>query len=113
LFNVETLLFGNARAKRESSKIAANANAGRSDHLGVILGERRAVKLGVIHIGNVFLLVDVNLMIVDDDWSEQLLEGIIAFHRASISTNARVGVLATRENAGLEGNTMRVTLVMV
>lgn len=66
----------------------------------------------MVHIAGV-TGVNLNLMVVLDDWGEKIREGLIRVRRSSVHTNARVSVLATRQDALFEGDTEGVFLVVI
>lgn len=52
-------------------------------------------------------------MVSLDDLVEEVLEFSVGFLGASVAADARVDVLATRENASLEGDAVLVALIVV
>jgi hypothetical protein len=59
------------------------------------------------------LAIDGVSVVSLDDWVEELVESRVGAVTASIKTDRRVDVLASREDAELEGNTAVVSLVLV
>ena len=55
----------------------------------------------------------VVFVVVLDNLVEELVEGLVRVVGASVSTNAGVDVLASREDAHLEGDTTSIMLVFV
>jgi hypothetical protein len=107
LLNFLALFASEAGAERELGEVAADANAGGLDHLGVFLGERRANKLGVVHVGDV-TVGDLHLVVILNDGVEQVGESLVAVHGTGVAADARVSVLAARQDASLEGDTVGV-----
>jgi len=111
ILNLVSLLLGNTWAKWEFGEVTANTDTGRLDHLSILLIERWAVEFLVVHVADV-LGIFVVLMVIKDHWVEEGSHLVIALVGTSIATNTRVSVLTTRENALLEGNTLRVNLIV-
>jgi hypothetical protein len=112
LHDLVALLVGDARAERVVSEVTADANTGGVDKGGLLLREGRAVELVGVHVGDVLVLGAV-LVVLLDDVVEELVEGGVGVHGASVAADARVNILGTGEDAGLEGDTSLVTLVVI
>jgi len=107
-----TLLVGDARSERDFGEVSADANTGGLDEGSLVLGERRALELGSVHVGDV-LVADLVTVVVLNDLVEEVVEGGVGVGGTSIDTDAGVEVLATREDASLESNALRARLVFV
>ena len=59
------------------------------------------------------LIAGTVTMIVLNDPIKEVLERDIRVLRASIDADSRVNVLTSREDAGLEGNSFRIALIVV
>ena len=112
VLDLVALLVGDAGSKRHVSQVSADSNTGGLDHSGALLVERRAVESRSVHIGNVSVRWAV-LVVVLDDLVEEVRESSVGVGRACVATDARVGVLAAREDASLERHTRCITLVVV
>ena len=97
------LLAGDAGGERVGLEVAADADAGAADHLGVLGVEGRAVELGVVHVADVLGVLSVSVVGLDD-LVEEGRELVVAGVGAGVSTDARVNVLAAREDADGEGD---------
>jgi len=89
LFNSVTLFFGDTGAERVVSKVTADTDTSRFDHLGLILRKRGGIKLGAVHVGHMFSILGVT-MVVKNDLVHERSEVGVTFVRASIDTNTRV-----------------------
>lgn len=69
LFDLLALLAGETGAEGELCEVTTNADAGGPDHLGILLGERRAHKLLVVHVAYVAIR-DHYLVVLGDDGVE-------------------------------------------
>jgi hypothetical protein len=96
-----TLLVGDAGSEGDTVEVTADADTGGADQSGTFLRERRAVKLGGVHVGNV-LVCGLVTMVVLDDLVEEASEGLVGVSGAGVAADTGVNVLATREDAGLE-----------
>ena len=105
----ESLFVGDAGSKGEFSEVTTDTNTGGDDHLSFIFGKGRAVKLGSVHAGDVFGVLTV-LVVLIDDLVEKGSEGGVGAVGTGVSTDAGVDVLATGEDAGLERDTSIVLL---
>ena len=94
----ESLLFGNSRAEGVLSKVSANSNTGRVDHSILISWESRAVKLGIVHVADVFISLSVAVIFIYY-FIEERSEGVVRVVRTSVDTDARLSPLA----AGIDG----------
>mmetsp|Transcript_48843 Transcript_48843/g.66506 ORF Transcript_48843/g.66506 Transcript_48843/m.66506 type:complete len:318 (-) Transcript_48843:69-1022(-) len=110
--DLKSLLFGDTRSERESSKVSANSNSGGFDHLGVFLTERRGNEVSRVHVGNVLGSGSVTVVVLNN-LIEELVELRVSFVGTSVNTNTRVKVLDTGEDAGLESDTVLILLVLV
>jgi len=109
--HLESLSLRESRAKREVSEVSADSDSGGDDHLGVLLGEGRGVELGGVHVGDVAGGLAV-LVVVLDDLVEEGREDLVRVVRARVAANARIGVLAAREDSLAEGKAELVLLVL-
>ena len=112
LHNLVALLVADTGSKRESSDISSNSDSSRLDESGTFSTERRAVELGVVHVGDVAVRRSMT-MVIHDDLIKELLEGEVGVLGTSVDTDAGVEVLAAREDALLEGDSSGITLVLV
>ena len=106
------LLVGDSRSESELSEVTANSDTGGLDEGSLFLGERRALKLVSLHVGDVAGGGGV-AMVVLHNLVEEVAEGGVGVGRAGVAANTGVGVLAAREDAHLEGDTSGVLLVVV
>ena len=107
-----SLLVGDARSEGKVSQVTADTNTGGLDHSGLLGGERRAVELGGVHVGDMGVSGAVTVVVLHD-LVEEVLEGSVGVLRTGVAANARVDILAAREDASLEGDTVLVALVVV
>ena len=110
-FDLVTLFLADSGAKRELGEVAADTDAGALDHLGVLLSEGWALELGVVHVADVLGVLAVAVVGLNDGVEERT-KLLVALMGASVATDARVNVLAAREDAGLEIDTAFVFLVV-
>ena len=105
------LLTSNAGSKRELSQVSSNTNTSALYHLRVFGGEGRALELLIVHIADVesFLVVSVVGL---DHRIEQISELRVTSVTASIAPNARVSVLATRQDALFEGDPLLILSIL-
>ena len=75
------------------------------------LGERRSVKLLVVHVTHMLCLF-LMTMIVFDDMIKECCECCVRFMRSCVDTYPRVCVLSSREDSLLEREAMLVVRVM-
>lgn len=87
LDNAVSLLVGEAGAERELSEVATYTDTGGDNHGLFVSGERRAVELGGIHIGDVLTILTV-LVVLLNDLVEERGEGGVGVVRASVTTDA-------------------------
>ena len=106
-----TLFTSNSGSKRELSQVSTNTNTSALDHLRVFGREGWALELLIVHIADVecFLVVSVVGL---DHRVEQISELRVTSVTASIAPNARVSVLATRQDALFEGNPLLILSVL-
>ena len=52
-------------------------------------------------------------VVLENDWVEKVSELLVGVEGSGVDTDSRVEILATREDAGLEGNSVRVSLVLI
>ena len=107
-----TLLVGDSWSKRELGQVSSNSDTGGLDHSGALLIEGRALEGGSVHVGDVLSILLVG-MVIFNDRVEELAESCVGVLRASVDTDAGVDVLAAREDALLERDTVLVLLVVV
>ena len=110
--DLNALFVGDAWSEGIVGEVAANTNTGRVDHSGLILWEGWAVELRGVHVGDV-LGVWAVLVVVLNDTVEELAELLVGVVGTGIGANARVNILAAREDACFEGDTLLVALVLV
>jgi hypothetical protein len=110
-FDLVTLFLADSGAKRELGEVAADTDAGALDHLGVLLSEGWALELGVVHVADVLGVLAVAVVGLNDGVEERT-KLLVALMGASVATDARVNVLAAREDAGLKIDTAFVFLVV-
>lgn len=101
LHDLLSLFVGDAGSKSDAIEVAANADTGALDHLGIFLGEWRAMKTFAVHLRDVMVSLLVAVVLLNE-WVEELAELGVGVVRACVDTNARVNILAATENAGLE-----------
>jgi hypothetical protein len=109
--DLESLLLGKSGAKREVSEVTADSDSGRNDHSGILSGQGRSVKLLGVHIGNVLGTLSV-LVVVLNNLVEEGSKDLVAVVRASIDTDAGIGVLASGEDGLSEGEAVLILLVL-
>ena len=110
--NLESLLLGDTRAERVSSKVSTDSNTGRVDHGGIRLGEFSVLKTLRAHVRNV-LVGGAVTMVVLDDLIEKLVELGVGTVGTSIEADTGIEVLDTRVDAGLESDAHVAFLVLV
>ena len=112
--DLQALLFRDAWTKRVALEVAADAYPRRQNHILGLFGEwSNCLSERVrIHIGLVLVVRFVS-MVVLNDFIEELGELSVALGTSSVDTDARVGVLAAREYALLEGDATLVRLHLV
>ena len=106
------LLLGDTGAKREVSKVTADADTSRDDHGAVLLVELTVREALGGHVGDVADFLGVALVVVEDDVVEELGPLGVGVVGAGVKADARVEVLDAREDAGLERDTGSVRLVL-
>ena len=106
------LLVSDSWSEREIGEVTADSDTGGFDESGLLLGERWALKLRSVHVGDVLVVGSV-LVVVKDDLVKEVLEGGVRVSRASVAADSGVDVLASREKASLEGDTGGIRLVVV
>lgn len=84
--NFVSLLSGDSRAEGVLSEVSADSDTGRVDHLVLIGGESGAVELGVVHVGDVLVLLGVTVVLVDD-LVEEGGEGVVGVVGACVHTD--------------------------
>ena len=107
-----TLLVRDTRSERESLQVTADTDTGGLDEGGLFRREGWADELIGVHVGDVGVGGAVAVILLDD-LVEEVLEGGVGVLGTGVAANARVEILAAREDAGLEGNASLVALVMV
>jgi len=105
------LLTSNAGSKRELSQVSTNTNTSALDHPCIFGGEGRALELLIVHIADVegFLVMS---MVGLDHRIEQISELHVTSVTAGIAPNARVSILATRQDALFEGHPLLILSVL-
>jgi hypothetical protein len=109
--DLESLLLGESGSKREVSKVTADSDSCRNDHSGIVTSDGRSVELLGIHIRDVHSVLAV-LVVVLNNQIEEGSKGLVGIVRASIDTNAGVGVLAAGEDSLSEGEAELILLVL-
>ena len=107
-----SLCLGDTWSEGVVGKVAANADSSGLDHLGLILWESWGAEAGGVHVGDVVVFWLVTVVVLDD-LVEELVELEVRALGSSVNTDSRVEVLAAREDAGLEADTLVVLLVLV
>ena len=74
VFNLLSLILGNTRAERVFGHVPGDSDSGRDDHLVFIFREGRAFQIVVVHIEDVFVILLVT-MVGLDDWVHKRGEG--------------------------------------
>jgi len=110
--DLKSLLLGDTRAERVTSKVSTNSNSSGLDHLGVFLTEGRGNEVGGVHVGNVLGIRGVTVVVLDN-LIEELVELAVGFVGTGIDTDTGVKVLDTGVDAGLESDTILILLVLV
>ena len=87
LHDLITLFVGDTGAKRVVSKVTADTDTGGVDKGSLFLRERRAVELGGVHVGDVLVAGLVTVVVLDDS-VEELVEGSVRVHGASVAADA-------------------------
>ena len=105
------MLLGEAWTQRVISEVPANPDPGRNDHSSVFGRERRGLELGSIHVRDMFGALSV-LVVVQDDFVHEGSEHSVGVVGPSVNANARVGVLAAREDGLPECEAILVALVL-
>ena len=95
------LLVGDAGSERHIGQVSADSDTSGFDHGGALFVERRAIQGRSVHIGDVGVRRAM-LVVVHNDLIEEVGERGVGVGGASVATDARVGVLAAREDASLE-----------
>lgn len=108
--DLKSLLLGESGTKREVLKVTADSDSCRHDHSGVLSGQGGSVELLGVHVGDVLGTLAV-LVVVLYNLVKEGSKDAVAVVRASINTNARIGVLAPREDGLSEGEAMLVLLI--
>lgn len=109
--DLESLLLGESGSKRVVSEVTADSDSCRNDHSGIVASEGWSVELLGIHIRDVLSALAV-LVVVVNDQVEEGSKGLVGIVRASIDTNAGVGVLAAGEDTLSEGEAILILLVL-
>lgn len=107
LFYFKSLFSGYSRSKRIVSEVPSNSDSSGFYHGCFILWEGRAFQLWCIHTGHMFVGLLV-LVVVKNNLVEKRCKGFVWIVWASVNSNSRVKILAARENADLEWNSMLI-----
>jgi len=110
--DLKSLSLGDTRAERVTSKVSTNSNSSGFNHGGIFLRERRSVKVGGVHVGDVLGIRGVSVVVLNN-LIEELVELRVGFVGTSVDTDTRVNVLDTGVDAGLERDTVLILLVSV
>jgi len=102
---------GDRGTERVLSRVTGDTDTGGVDHLVLIWGEVRAVKVSVVHVDDV-LVGGLVAVVGLDDLVHEGSEVIVRLMGASIDTNAGVGPLGTREDSLLESEAVLVLTVL-
>ena len=89
IHDFESLLLGNTWTKRVFSEVSSNSNSGRVYHFALLLGELVILQLLSVHVGYVFVLWAV-LVVVLNDLIEQFVELSVGLVGSSINSNSRI-----------------------
>lgn len=109
--DLKSLGLGKSGAKREVSEVSADSDSSGDDHSSLIFGKGRGNELLSIHVRNVFSVLSV-LVVVLNDLVEEGSECLVGVVRAGVATNAGIGVLGSRENGLAESESVLVLLVL-
>jgi len=109
-FNLESLLSGNGSTEWVSSEVSSNSNSSGVDHLVLVSREWWAVKFLVVHVGDVFIVNTMSVVLLDD-LVEKWGEGVVGIVGSSVDTNTRVGPLSTGEDSLFERETIFISSV--
>ena len=109
--DVESLLLGERGSKRVVSEVSADSDSSGDDHSSLIFGKGRGNELLSIHVRNVFSVLSV-LVVVLNDLVEEGSECLVGVVRAGVATNAGIGVLGSREDSLAESESVLVILVV-
>ena len=107
-----SLCLGDTWSEWVVGEVAANTDSSGLDHLGLILWEHWSVEGGGVHVGDVVVGWLVTVVVLDD-LVEELVELEVRALGSSVNTDSRVEVLAAREDAGLEADTLVILLILV
>ena len=107
LLNFVSLFLRDSRAKREVGKVPTHSNPRGLNHGSLLLREGFDLKLGEVHIAHMLVSL-LMAVIIFDDLVEQILKSGVTIVTASITADARVNILAAREDHLLEGNSSRI-----
>ena len=98
-------------SERIVRKVTSNSDSGRVDHSVLIGREVRALKLSIVHVGDV--LVSGGMVVILLDYLvEKRSKGIKALVTSCVNTDSRIGPFATGEDALLEGKSIFIRLVL-
>jgi len=97
----DTLFVGDTGSEGNVLQVSADSDTGRLDHGSLFLRERRALKLAGVHVDDVGVGGAMGVIFLDDS-IEEIAEGGVRILRTSVAADARVNVLAAREDASLE-----------
>ena len=103
--DLKSLVLGDTWAEWVASKVSSNSDSGRFDHSGISLLELGVLDALGVHLGGVGGTWSMTV-IVFDDLVEELGELSVGIVRSGIKSDSGVEVLDTREDAGLESDTL-------
>jgi hypothetical protein len=109
-FDLESLLSGNGGSEWVGSEVSSNSNSSGVDHFVLVSGEWWAVKLVVVHGGDVLIVLSMSV-ILSDNLVEKWGEGIVRVVGSSVDTNTRVGPFSSGEDSLFERETIFVSSV--
>lgn len=109
--DLKSLGLGKSGAKREVSEVSADSDSSGDDHSSLIFGKGRGNELLSIHVRNVFSVLSV-LVVVLNDLVEEGSECLVGVVRAGVATDAGIGVLGSREDGLAESESVLVLLVL-
>ena len=112
LHDLVSLSLGDSRSEWVVGEVTSNTDSSGLDHLGLILWKSGGVEGGGVHVRDVVGCWGVTVVVLDD-LIEELVELQVRALRSSVNTDSGVEVLAAREDAGLEGDTAVINLILV
>ena len=109
--DVESLLLGESGSKREVSEVSADSDSSGDNHSSLVLGKGRCLELLRVHVRNVLGALSMLVVVLNDSVKEGSKD-CVGVVRASVATDAGVGVLAAGEDGLSEGEAMLILLVL-